>query len=99
MKGVHPWDVDKLLPPISSHCCPSRHFKDTSLCVSNNVGDLDAVNEGIPEYTPILLSEILLFIFKYHTVDVSLYASPPDSAGFCIRSLGVFVNIARSSAG
>ena len=56
------------------------------------------MKQVISEYTPIFLSKIRLFISKDHNIDVSLYVSP-DSVGFCIRSLGVSVDIARSAAG
>ena len=58
------------------------------------------VNEGISENTRIFSSEIPLFLIsKHHNTNVSLYVSPPHSAGLCIRSLGVSVDIARSAAG
>ena len=66
-----------------------RHFK--SLFVSKNVGY--ALKEVISEYPSIFLSKIALFICNDHNIDVS----PPDSVGFCIRSLGVSADIARSA--
>ena len=67
----------------------------TSLFMSKNVRD--GINERISEYTTLFVSEIPLFISKDHNIDVSLYVSPPDSARFRIRSLGVSVDITRSN--
>ena len=64
---------------------------------NKNVGD--AVNEGISEHKPIILSKIPLFISKDDNIDVSLYVSPSDSAGLCIGSSGVSVDIASPIAG
>jgi acyl-CoA hydrolase len=70
-------------------------FKMNSFFIADNVRD--ALNKGIGDYTPILLSEIP---HEFETgripIDVALISvSPPDASGLC--SLGISVDIVKSA--
>ena len=71
-------------------------FKMNSFFVADNVRG--ALNQGVGDYTPILLSEIPgQFNSGRIPVDVALISvSPPDVSGMC--SLGVSVDIVKSAA-
>ncbi len=70
-------------------------FRHNAFFIGANVRD--AVNEGIADYTPVLLSDVpRLFRERRLALDRALIqVSPPDAHGFC--SLGVAVDIVRSA--
>lgn len=71
-------------------------FRVNSFFIGANVREL--IQEGLGDYTPILLSEIpKLFRSGRLPLDVALIqVSPPDPKGFC--SLGISVDIVKSAA-
>lgn len=72
-----------------------ENFRHNAFFIGPNVRA--AVNEGLADYTPILLSEIpALFRKRRKPVNAALIqVSPPDSHGFC--SLGVSVDIVKAA--
>jgi acetyl-CoA hydrolase len=74
----------------------SQHMRINSLFIAPNVRK--AINEGLADFTPILLSEVpLLFIRKRLPLDVAvIHVSPPDDHGFC--SYGAEVGVTKSAA-
>jgi len=71
------------------------NFRHNAFFIGPNVRE--AVNEGIADYTPILLSEIpALFRKKKIHLDLALVqVSPPDPHGFC--SFGVSVDVVKAA--
>ncbi len=74
----------------------ARHFRVNSFFIAENVRDL--VQEGLGDYTPIMLSDIpRLFGSGQLPLDVALIqVAPPDERGMC--SLGISVDIVMSAA-
>ncbi len=72
-----------------------EHFRHNAFFIGPNVRE--AVNEGVADYTPVLLSDVpALFRQKRIHLDVALVqVSPPDSHGFC--SLGVSVDVVKAA--
>ncbi len=71
------------------------NFRHNAFFIGPNVRG--AINEGIADYTPILLSEVpALFRQKKVHLDVALIqVSPPDRHGFC--SFGVSVDVVKAA--
>jgi len=74
----------------------AQHFQVNSFFIAENVRD--AIQEGVGDYTPILLSDIpRLFTSGQLPLDAALVqVSPPDGQGRC--SLGISVDIVKSAA-
>lgn len=72
-----------------------ENFRHNAFFIGPNVRE--AVNDGIADYTPILLSEIpALFRQKRVHLDMALIqVSPPDAHGFC--SFGVSVDVVKAA--
>lgn len=72
------------------------HIRVNSLFIGANVRK--AVNEGLADFTPVLLSEVpLLFRRKRLPLNMAvIHVSPPDEHGFC--SFGVETGISKSAA-
>jgi acyl-CoA hydrolase/RimJ/RimL family protein N-acetyltransferase len=71
------------------------NFRHNAFFIGPNVRD--AINEGVADYTPILLSDIpALFRRKRIHLDAALIqVTPPDSHGFC--SFGVSVDVVKAA--
>ena len=71
------------------------NFRHNAFFIGPNVRG--AINEGIADYTPILLSEVpALFRQKKVHLDIALIqVSPPDRHGFC--SFGVSVDVVKAA--
>lgn len=84
--GVAPYTHEKFKP----------NFRHNSFFIGSNTRD--AVNKGLADYTPVLLSQVpRLFHRNLVPVDVALIqTSPPDDHGF--MSLGISVDITKAAA-
>ena len=78
-----------------SHRALLANFRHNAFFIGPNVRD--AVNHGLADYTPILLSDIpALFRRKQIHLDLALVqVSPPDVHGFC--SFGVSVDVVKAA--
>jgi 4-hydroxybutyrate CoA-transferase len=72
------------------------HLRVNTIFASSN--NRSAVQKGIADFTPVLLSEFpLLFRDGHLPLDVALvHLSPPDNYGFC--SIGIEVGLTKSAA-
>jgi acyl-CoA hydrolase/GNAT superfamily N-acetyltransferase len=72
-----------------------RHFRLNSFFIGNNTRS--AVNQGLADYTPISLSQVVALIERGRVpIDVALVQlSPPDAQGF--MSLGISVDIVKAA--
>ena len=72
------------------------HLRVNTIFASSN--NRSAVQQGIADFTPVLLSEFpLLFRDGHLPLDVALvHLSPPDNYGFC--SIGIEVGLTKSAA-
>jgi len=72
------------------------HLRVNTIFASSN--NRSAVQQGIADFTPVLLSEFpLLFRNGHLPLDVALvHLSPPDNYGFC--SIGIEVGLTKSAA-
>ncbi len=74
----------------------ARHFRVNSFFIAENVRDV--VQEGLGDYTPIMLSDIpRLFASGQLPLDVALIqVTPPNERGMC--SLGISVDVVMAAA-